>query len=680
MTALKGHLLELSFEGGINRNWNDYPIEDLFRTPLIKNVSNHLIPIADNLKSEVRRADVLFIWTDGDREGEAIGGDVADLCRSVKPNITVWRARFSSMLPPAIHNAARNHIELDMKQVEAVRTRSELDLRIGAAYTRLQTMQLKGFFTMDQKKIVSYGSCQFPTLGFVVDRYLQVENFRPEQFWKITMTYQQEREQPNEVPLNTTFTWRRNHLFEHWTSFICFESCVQAKTATVTNVRSKATSKWKPLPLTTVEMQKVACRVLGLSGARIMSIAEELYTKGSISYPRTETDQFDQGFDFMSLINKQTQDSSWGEYAQLLRDGEFERPRSGKNNDKAHPPIHPTSYDSSLTGDNKRLYEFIVRRFLGCCWKNALGHETNIEVQMGDEYFDAKGLVILERHYLEVYTYDKWNGNEVPEFHVGDVFTPAQLNLEQGTTTAPKFLTESDLISLMEKNEIGTDATIAEHIQKILDRKYVFKETQYFKPLTLGIALITGYNQIDLEHSLSKPALRRQMEADLKAICEGSKSPLEVRNDSIRKYSDMFSHLKCDFRVINRSMEAHFREAEDGSNGGGSNSGGSFFNGGNRNSNRGSSGNTGRGRGRGRGETATRGRGRGGTTSRGRGAPYFPGRPNTSTNDGLAGTKLCHCNKDCVTRKVIKNNANHGRSFYSCPVVEAGCGFFEWID
>lgn len=299
---------------------------------------------------------------------------------------------------------------------------------------------------------------------------------------------------------------------------------------------------------------------------------------------------------------------------------------------------------------------------------------------MGGEFFDAKGLVILERNYLEVYTYDTWKGNEVPEFHAGDVFTPAQLNLEQGTTTAPKFLTESDLITLMEKNEIGTDATIAEHIQKILDRKYVFKETQYFKPLTLGIALITGYNQIELEHSLSKPELRRQMEADLKAICEGSKSSVEVRNDSIRKYSDMFSHLKCDFRVINRSMEAHFREAEDNSNGGGSsNSGGGLFNRGNEsaggNSGRGG---RGRGRGRGRGETATRGRGRGETAARERGRGG--GRGNTSTNDPPTGTKLCYCNKDCAIRKVTKSNANQGRSFYTCPVSEGGCGFFDWVD
>lgn len=217
----------------------------------------------------------------------------------------------------AIHHAARNHIELDMRQVEAVRTRSELDLRIGAAYTRLQTMQLRRFFTTDNKKILSYGSCQFPTLGFVVDRYLQIQEFRSEQFWKITMTYQRQREQPSEQPLNTSFTWRRNHLFEHWTSFICYESCVLARTATITDVKSKQTSRWKPLPLTTVEMQKVACRALNLSGNQIMIIAEELYTKGLISYPRTETDQFDAGFDFSALINQQTEDRDWGVFAQM---------------------------------------------------------------------------------------------------------------------------------------------------------------------------------------------------------------------------------------------------------------------------------------------------------------------------------------------------------------------------
>ncbi|KAI8646254.1 DNA topoisomerase [Parasitella parasitica] len=502
--------MQLHFEGDIDKNWKDFALEDLFHVPLRKTVIQASIALSNNIRQQIRDNDVLFIWTDCDREGEAIGGDIADICREHNPRIQVWRARFSTMQPNEIHRAAQNHALLDIRQVEAVRIRSELDLRIGAAFTRLQTMQLKPFFVANPRKVISYGSCQFPTLGFVVDRYQQIQNFISEEFWKIVLSYVHRRDDGTE--LVTFFNWRREHLFDQWACFVLYEICFEKKIATVTKVKSKQTSKWKPLPLTTVELQKVACRVLRMSGAQIMSIAEKLYTEGLISYPRTETDQFDPDFDFMSLINMQTQDPNWGQFAQLLRDGEFERPRNGKNNDKAHPPIHPTKYmKTSISFDEKRVYEFIVRRFLGCCWKNAVGHETIVEVNMDTEYFDAKGLVILERNYLEVYTYDRWTGNQIPDFVEGDEFIPDTLKVESGHTTAPQLLTEPDLISMMEKNEIGTDATIADHIQKIIDRKYVYKENQYFKPLTLGIALILGYDQIGFETSLSKPFLRRKV-------------------------------------------------------------------------------------------------------------------------------------------------------------------------
>ncbi|KAI9482671.1 MAG: DNA topoisomerase [Benjaminiella poitrasii] len=516
MTAVKGHLRELRFEGDINRDWHSYPLEHLFRVPVIKFVPDRFKALADNLTNEIRFADALFIWTDCDREGEAIGADIADVCLRVKPQLTVWRARFSAMQSNEIHYAAQHPTQLDMRQVEAVRARSELDLRIGAAFTRLQTINLRSYFSSSGNKVLSYGSCQFPTLGFVVDRYLQVQNFIPEEFWKIVMTYVQPTQDNNnnnatEPPIKTTFNWRRDHLFDRWACFVLYEKCFEKKIATVTKVKSKQTSKWKPLPLTTVEMQKVGCRVLNMSGSHLMTIAEGLYTSGLISYPRTETDQYDANFDFMKHINMQTQDSQWGQYARLLRDGEFEKPRNGKNNDKAHPPIHPTSYDAHLSGDPKRVYEFITRRFLASCWKNAIGFETTVEVRMDTEYFDTKGLMILERNFLEVYPYDKWKGNVIPEFHEGDEFIPDQLEMQEGKTSPPRLLTETDLIGMMEKNEIGTDATIAEHIQKILDREYVYKENQYFKPLTLGIALIVGYDKIGLESSLSKPFLRRQV-------------------------------------------------------------------------------------------------------------------------------------------------------------------------
>ncbi|KAF7727733.1 DNA topoisomerase [Apophysomyces ossiformis] len=564
MTSLRGHAMQLDFDQTISKNWRACDPEDLFEAPVYRTVSEDAQAIANNLRQQARTAEILFIWTDCDREGEAIGAEVVEICQTVNRRLQVWRARFSAMQPEAIHRAAREPTTMDERQVDAVFARSELDLRIGAAFTRFQTLKLRPFFHED-RKVVSYGSCQFPTLGFVVDRYISIKNFVPEPFWKIDMSYTQPTTQnkDREEPITTKFHWKRGQMFDRWSCFVLYEMCYQNPMATVTRVRKKETKKWKPLPLTTVEMQKVCCRALRMTGEQIMKVAEELYTSGLISYPRTETDQFDKGFQFRPLIQMQSNDPRWGQYAQLLLDGEFENPRNGRNNDKAHPPIHPTGYDATLQGNHRSLYEFIVRRFLGCCWKNAIGYETSVDVKIAEEEFDAKGLVIVKRNYLEVYTYDKWEGKFLPEFRENDEFMPTVLEMNSSVTQAPSPLTEYDLITLMEKNGIGTDATIAEHIQKILDRRYAFKRGQHFHPCTLGIALVLGYDEIGFDSSLSKPFLRQEMEADLKRICEGKKDKSDVLRQSVQRYRQMFIKSVEGFPKMVTSMEQYYRPNED---------------------------------------------------------------------------------------------------------------------
>lgn len=114
--------------------------------------------------------------------------------------------------------------------------------------------------------------------------------------------------------------------------------------------------------------------------------------------------------------------------------------------------------------------------------------------------------MVVERNFLDVYPYWKWNAKTIPVFQLGEKITPTELYMEEGHTTAPKLLTgefnslfwnashlvEPDLITLMDKNGIGTDATIAEHIAKIQERHYVVMEGGEFKPTTLGEALVAG--------------------------------------------------------------------------------------------------------------------------------------------------------------------------------------------
>lgn len=606
MTSVSGHLTEAKFPDDY-KSWEYPPPESLFEAPVRVVIDASKKSIATNITQNSRGAKALFIWTDCDREGEHIGGEVRAEALKGNPNLLIWRARFSNIERAHVIQAAKNPTQLDDRQVNAVAARIEIDLRIGLAFTRYLTLTLRPLGDALSKnpdgktRVISYGSCQFPTLGFVVDRYLKVKNFTPENFWSIKVTHHRNN-------TNVVFSWKRIRLFDRMAVVIFFERCLTAKFAKVIKVQEKPTSKWKPLPLTTVEFQKMASRFLQMNGQEAMNHAEALYQKGFISYPRTETDRFDNGINLRALIEKQVQDPRWGSYAQGLLNGAFVQPRQGKNDDKAHPPIHPVTWVSSsnLNQQEARVYEFVTRRFLACCSDDAKGQATDIDIAYGDEEFGAHGVVILARNYLDIYPYENWSSSAIlPKFTLEERFVPTEAMLTDGKTTAPGYLTEPDLISLMDANGIGTDATMAEHIAKIKERNYVFTRPkgaggfgglsidsesenalgnrrerrggrggrrgrggaasnstrhsglEEFIPSTLGVALVDGYDKMGFETSLTKPFLRKEMELRMKDICEGRISRDAVLQDNIRQYKRVFEQSRERVDILKASCRRY---------------------------------------------------------------------------------------------------------------------------
>jgi DNA topoisomerase-3 len=455
------------------------------------------------------------------------------------------------------------------------------------------------------------GSCQFPTLGFVVDRYFKVKRFVPEPFWGIKLVHRKDG-------ISVNFTWGRNHLFDRMAVVILYERCLLSKKAKVVKMVKRPTSKYRPLPLTTVELQKNATRFLGMNSQAAMKVAESLYTKGWISYPRTETDQFDRDTNLQGLVQKQTQDPRWGQFAQGLMSGGFQWPRSGSHNDKAHPPIHPVNYVASatLTADERKVYEFVVRRFLACCAQDARGELTQVELLYGDEIFKTNGLKVIERNYLDVYPFENWTSSQqLPQYDEGDEFVPTEAKMTEGKTSPPGYLTEPELIALMDVNGIGTDATMSDHIARIKDRNYVQTRSRSggivgddeddnnsnpapaargrgrgrgggnassggrsrnkvdeFIPTTLGVALIEGFENLQFETSLSKPFLRRevcrlnlcclihqtngcpccqiQMELHMKAICNGQRTREDVVRQNIEQYQAVYQRTQSQIGVL----------------------------------------------------------------------------------------------------------------------------------
>lgn len=297
------------------------------------------------------------------------------------------------------------------------------------------------------------------------------------------------------------------------------------------------------------------------------------------------------------MIGKQTSDQRWGSYSQGLLNGGFKSPRAGRNNDQAHPPIHPVTYvapNALRDDDQRRVYEFITRRFLACCSEDAKGETSTIEIDYGDEKFSTTGLTVLERNYLDVYPYEKWTSSQpLPKFDLHETFEPTEANITEGTTTAPGYLTEPELIGLMDANGIGTDATMAEHIAKIKEREYVVTQSRsgggsntsnagsargrggrgrgrggnsnnnangrsstnnssvaQFIPTTLGVALIEGYDSIGLDTSLGKPFLRKEMEQKMREVCAGTKRKGDFVQETLDQYRAVFVRSQAQVALL----------------------------------------------------------------------------------------------------------------------------------
>ena len=407
--------------------------------------------------------------------------------------------------------------------------------------------------------MLSYGPCQFPTLGFVVLRDQAIENFIPEKFWQIILKIEKENQQKK--PQQVDFKWCLERLFEKLPAVLYYQDMLRKSKdaesgkylARIESCEKKPTQKRKPYPMTTVTLQRLATARLKISGHQVMKSAEKLYQLGYISYPRTETNSYEKTINVKNLVRNLCTEGGHSkeisDYASKLMDEDkYNRPRNGRKNDKAHPPIHPVKGlpdgaqnagnggSRGLTATDRRVYELITRHFLGTCSMDAQCESTKVTASMGGHEFYATGIVFKERNFMEIFTTGGSKDKELPAFVEGERIEPTELEFKEALTTAPKPLTEAALITLMEKNKIGTDATMAEHIQKIKDRGYAELEKQAIRSTSTGKALVEAYQ--DMELQLYEPELRAEMEKDLSDVAEG----LKKKDDVLKKYRELMSN------------------------------------------------------------------------------------------------------------------------------------------
>ncbi|KAI5192731.1 DNA topoisomerase III, partial [Nematocida sp. AWRm77] len=505
------------------------------------------------LQEEARGCAMLIIWTDCDREGENIGDQISSLLEGqIK---TTRRARFSGLGSYEIKRAVENLCMLNLHESRAVLSRFEIDLRIGAALTRLQTLGLQGLF--EERKVLSYGSCQIPTLGFVCEREDAMENFVEEKKWTLSVegsTKESGQKCTGRSASPSVFSWSRGYIFvEEYVSLK--HAHIQGHALVVTKSEKKTVFKRKPVPLRTVELQKFFSQRKGsaITSHELMKIAESLYTSGYISYPRTETDAFPDNFNYKEPLHRLGRDSVLGEYARTLVPA---KPSRGRHSDQAHTPIYPMKDGGALKGKDRAVYEYIARRFLACYSHNAEGVEETVECTVNGEVFVRKALEVTKENYLKIYIYEKWgDAQKSLDAKVGDVLEWVS-SIKEGCTEKPSLLTEAELIAKMDANGIGTDATIHDHIQKIKEREYIqIHNGNRLASTWIGKGLIRGYKEAGL--SIHQPHLRKEFEASLKKIERQETLPGTVVEEQITLYRGIYADIEKSLPKFKEAFSYH---------------------------------------------------------------------------------------------------------------------------
>nr|XP_014337517.1 PREDICTED: DNA topoisomerase 3-beta-1 [Bos mutus] len=558
MTSVCGHVMTLDFLGKYNK-WDKVDPAELFsQAPTEKKEANPKLNMVKFLQVEGRGCDCIVLWLDCDKEGENICFEVLDAVLPVMNQAhsgeqTVFRARFSSITDTDICAAMARLGEPDHNEALSVDARQELDLRIGCAFTRFQTKYFQGKYGNLDSSLISFGPCQTPTLGFCVERHDKIQSFKPETYWVLQAKVDVDKDR------SLLLDWDRVRVFDREIAQMFLNMTKLEKEAQVEATSRKEKAKQRPLALNTVEMLRVASSALGMGPQHAMQTAERLYTQGYISYPRTETTHYPESFDLKGPLRQQANHPYWADTVKRLLAEGINRPRKGHDAGD-HPPITPmkSATEAELGGEAWRLYEYITRHFIATVSHDCRYLQSSVSFRIGPERFTCTGKTVISPGFTEIMPWQSVPLEEsLPTCQKGDTLAVAEVKLLEKQTSPPDYLTEAELITLMEKHGIGTDASIPVHINNICQRNYVIVESgRRLKPTNLGIVLVHGYYKIDAE--LVLPTIRSAVEKQLNLIAQGRADFRQVLGHTLDVFKRKFHYFVDSIAGMDELMEVSF--------------------------------------------------------------------------------------------------------------------------
>ena len=421
-------------------------------------VSNDKKKVVAELRKLAKNASTIYLATDEDREGEAIAWH---LLESLKLPIDTPRIVFNEITKNAITEAVANPRTVDHHLVDAQQARRVIDRLVGFEISPVLWRKISG--------ARSAGRVQSPVVRLVVEREREITNHVAESSFKVKAELVTSDGDAVEVKLDKEFSNKDEALN--------FSRDLVNADLTVIDIGERPSIRSPKAPFTTSTLQQEASQKLGLSVKQTMSIAQNLYRDGAITYMRTDSLHLSEIA--IEEAEKQIKEKFGADYHHLRR-----YKTKNTSAQEAHEAIRPTDLTKpsifGLDELSSKLYSLIYKRTLASQMSDAKLQKTKIHIKISnrDETFIAKGEVLIFPGFLSTYDYMSSEDRLLPKLNPGEFLSLNSYSAKESFTRPKARYTEASLVKKIEQMGIGRPSTFATMVTTVQDRNYVSKETR----------------------------------------------------------------------------------------------------------------------------------------------------------------------------------------------------------
>lgn len=529
VTWALGHLVELQTPEDYDNQYKTWRMEDLpimpekMKLKVIKKTS----PQFRTVSQLAKRSDIkeLVIATDAGREGELVARWIMEKVRWNKPFKRLW---ISSQTDKAIKQGFQQlkpGKEFDRLYESAV-CRSEADWLIGLNVTRALTTKYE--------EPLSAGRVQTPTLAMIIEKEQQIQAFKPQPYWMLTA-----------VLPGFEAKWQggqEKRIFNEEKAKELREKLMGQ--AVVKHVKKKVMKESQPLPYDLNELQRDANKRFGFSAKKTLNVLQKLYEQHKlVTYPRTDSRYLTT--DMVGTMKERLEAVS-GAYKEEVRPliaKNAQLPKRVVNNEKVsdHHAIIVTDqpvFLQDLSSDERKLYDLIAKRFIALFYPAYEFEVVKVELEVNGEQLVAQGKRVIKLGFKQVISSDL-EESTLPNLQEGATLSIKAVEMKHALTEPPLRHSEADLLGQMEKHNLGTPATRADIIEKLLQNESIDRQNNRLHPTPKGKQLISL-----VADELKSPDLTAKWERELEAIAKGKGNAKEFLANIRKQTAKLVQQVK----------------------------------------------------------------------------------------------------------------------------------------